>query len=160
MKKKFDAIVVGAGLAGLVAAYQLARPRLAAPWPLVVVGPSGWGEHGGLDAEGVVLAGQVEPAVLAGLYARCRCLAYVPLAEGFGLPVVEAMRDGGVPIEMVDLDADRAEECYDRKLMVVRTDQHVAWRGDAIPDQPEKLVDVLTGRTRAPTADVEQRGRA
>jgi len=75
-------------------------------------------------------------------------------------PFVEAMRDGGVPIEMVDLDADRAEECYDRKLMVVRTDQHVAWRGDAIPDQPEKLVDVLTGRTRAPTADVEQRGRA
>ena len=75
-------------------------------------------------------------------------------------PFVQAMRDGGVPTEIVDIDADRAGECYDRKLMVVRTDQHVAWRGDAIPDQPEKLVDLLTGRTRAPIDNVEQRGQA
>jgi alpha-1,3-rhamnosyl/mannosyltransferase len=33
----------------------------------------------------------VSDPVLAGLYARARCLAYVPLVEGWGLPAVEAM---------------------------------------------------------------------
>lgn len=74
----------------LVAAYRTARPRLPEPWPLVVVGPSGWGED--LAPEpGVVLAGTVPAAVLAGLYGRARLVAYVPLMEGFGLPAVEAM---------------------------------------------------------------------
>lgn len=75
-------------------------------------------------------------------------------------PFVKAMRDAGVPIEIVDIDADGAGECYERKLMVVRTDQHVAWRGDAIPDQPGKLVNLLTGRAPAPIAKVEQQARA
>jgi glycosyltransferase involved in cell wall biosynthesis len=74
----------------LLAAYRAARARLPEPWPLVVVGPSGWGEE--LPPEpGVILAGTVPPAVLAGLYGRARLVAYVPLMEGFGLPAVEAM---------------------------------------------------------------------
>jgi len=82
-------------LARLVEAYRLARPRLAEPWPLIVVGPSGWGDELDLaGTEGVILAGRVSPGVLAQLYRGCRCLAYVPLLEGFGLPVVEAMRFG------------------------------------------------------------------
>jgi alpha-1,3-rhamnosyl/mannosyltransferase len=32
--------------------------------------------------------------VLSGLYAGARCVAYVPLLEGWGLPVVEAMATG------------------------------------------------------------------
>ena len=74
----------------LLAAYRDARPRLPEPWPLVVVGPAGWGEE--LAPEpGVVLAGMVPAPVLAGLYGRARLVAYVPLLEGFGLPAVEAM---------------------------------------------------------------------
>jgi 2-polyprenyl-6-methoxyphenol hydroxylase-like FAD-dependent oxidoreductase len=61
-------------------------------------------------------------------------------------PLVEAMRDGGVPIEVVDVDTNGSHTPYDRKLIIVRTDQHVAWRGDAIPEQPERLVGILTGR--------------
>jgi len=77
-------------LRGLLAAYRGARPRLPEPWPLVVVGPAGWGEA--LEPEaGVVLAGMVPAPVLAGLYGRARLVAYVPLLEGFGLPAVEAM---------------------------------------------------------------------
>ena len=77
-------------LGRLVAAYRAARPRLPEPWPLVVVGPSGWGEELAPEA-GVVLAGTVTGPVLAGLYGRARLVAYVPLLEGFGLPAVEAM---------------------------------------------------------------------
>jgi len=36
----------------------------------------------------------VEAATLSALYGRARLLAYVPLEEGFGLPVVEAMSQG------------------------------------------------------------------
>jgi glycosyltransferase involved in cell wall biosynthesis len=77
-------------LARLLAAYGAARPRLPEPWPLVVVGPAGWGEALPPEA-GVVLAGMVPAAVLAALYGRARLVAYVPLLEGFGLPAVEAM---------------------------------------------------------------------
>jgi glycosyltransferase involved in cell wall biosynthesis len=77
-------------LPGLVQAFLRARPSLPEPWPLVVVGPQGWGE-GLTPTPGVVLAGPVPAPVLAGLYAGARCSAYVPLYEGFGLPAVESM---------------------------------------------------------------------
>ena len=82
----------------LVQAYALTRPRLPEPWPLVVVGPSGWGSSGSTPgprpADGVVFAGAVDGGVLAAIYGGARCCAYVPIVEGFGLPVVEAMAQG------------------------------------------------------------------
>ncbi len=83
-------------LGRLVQAYAQARPRLPEPWPLVIVGPTGWGPSArNLDmAPGVVFAGPVDGAVLAAIYAGARCCAYVPIVEGFGLPVVEAMAAG------------------------------------------------------------------
>ena len=102
----------------LVDAYSRARGRLDEPWPLLVVGPMGWGPRASNLPEGVVLAGRVPDPVLQALYERCRCLAYVPLLEGFGLPVVEAMRAGapvvaspvpsarGAALEVDPLDVD------------------------------------------------------
>ncbi|MGH9083065.1 MAG: glycosyltransferase, partial [Acidimicrobiales bacterium] len=87
-------------LARLVAAYAAARGSLPEPWPLVVVGPSGWGASGLADAgvpDGVAAAGPVADGVLAALYAGARAFAYVPLTEGFGFPPVEAMV-AGVPV--------------------------------------------------------------
>jgi glycosyltransferase involved in cell wall biosynthesis len=81
-------------LARLIAAYAEARPSFPEPWPLVVVGPDGWGDSGVGDVDGVVAAGGVDDAVLAGLYATARALAYVPLSEGYGLPPLEAMTAG------------------------------------------------------------------
>ncbi len=83
-------------LGRLFAAYALAA-RQVGPMPLVVVGPVGWGDPAEVPPKGVVFAGPVVGSVLAGLYARARLLAYVPLVEGFGLPVVEGMR-AGLPV--------------------------------------------------------------
>jgi glycosyltransferase involved in cell wall biosynthesis len=80
-------------LARLAAAYALARPRLPEPWPLVVAGPAGWGPDLP-PAAGVVLAGNVTGGALTALYRRARVVAYVPLREGWGLPVAEAMACG------------------------------------------------------------------
>jgi glycosyltransferase involved in cell wall biosynthesis len=79
--------------ARLIEAYGRIRRSLPEPWPLVMVGPSGWGERV-LPATGVVLAGLVSPPELSALYAMSRLLAYVPIIEGFGLPPVEAMAFG------------------------------------------------------------------
>lgn len=81
-------------LARLVAAYAAARRRLPEPWPLVVVGPTGWGAEVAPAGPGVVPAGPVNPGVLSALYGRARAMAYVPLHEGFGLPPLEAMSVG------------------------------------------------------------------
>jgi alpha-1,3-rhamnosyl/mannosyltransferase len=77
----------------LIEAYGRVRRSLPAPWPLVMVGPTGWGERVP-KAPGVVLAGLVSARELSAFYATARLLAYVPLIEGFGLPPVEAMRFG------------------------------------------------------------------
>jgi glycosyltransferase involved in cell wall biosynthesis len=81
----------------LALAYSQVRPTLPAPWPLVIVGPTGWGHEPAKPAaetEGVVFTGAVSDPLLAGLYRRARAFAYVPLTEGYGLPPLEAMRSG------------------------------------------------------------------
>jgi glycosyltransferase involved in cell wall biosynthesis len=79
----------------LVQAYAVVRSALPSPWPLVVVGPAGWGGKQSRPAgAGVVFTGRVSDAALAGLYASARAFAYVPLTEGYGLPPLEAMRMG------------------------------------------------------------------
>lgn len=77
----------------MLEAYRTAREHLPDEWRLVLVGPVGWGQ--GLTAPpGVVLTRALDGATLSALYRRARLLVYVPLAEGFGLPPLEAMREG------------------------------------------------------------------
>ena len=79
----------------LIAAYAVVRPSLPEPWPLLLVGPTGWrSDLFPIDPVGVRRLGEVDQRVLAGLYSRARLFAYVSLVEGFGFPPLEAMRSG------------------------------------------------------------------
>ena len=80
----------------LVQAFRQMHGSLPGPWPLVIVGPTGWGPEPTptQEADHVVFTGGTSDAVLAALYRRARAFVYVPLTEGYGLPPLEAMRLG------------------------------------------------------------------
>ncbi|MBT5266620.1 MAG: FAD-dependent oxidoreductase [Rhodospirillaceae bacterium] len=60
-------------------------------------------------------------------------------------PLVKAAEAKGVPLTVLDLDESEAGGLYARKLTLSRPDQHVAWRGDASPEDPEALVALIRG---------------
>lgn len=80
-----------------VAAVAAAHARSGTALPLVVAGPDGWGADRiapMLDRPGIVrLAYRTRPELLA-LIRQARALLMPSLAEGFGLPVAEAMTLG------------------------------------------------------------------
>ena len=75
----------------LIAAHSRARSSGAPLGPLVLVGPGGWGE---VDSADATVLGLVSRANLKGLYRDATVFAYVPRAEGWGLPPVEALYAG------------------------------------------------------------------
>jgi hypothetical protein len=46
---------------------------------------------------------------------------------------------------VVDLAHDGAAELYERRLVLVRPDGHVAWRGDGDPPDPARVIDTVRG---------------
>jgi len=51
-----------------------------------------------------------------------------------------------VPLTVLRLNDINVARVYERKLLLVRPDQHVAWRGDALDADAERLLRVVTGR--------------
>lgn len=58
--------------------------------------------------------------------------------------LLAAAKKLGVPIAVLDLENPDAA-LYQHKLVLARPDQHVAWRGDALPAQPETLIKLISG---------------
>lgn len=78
---------------------------------------------------------------------------YDRLGEGFTLirtdrsadvsGLVDAASEKGVPLALLDLD-DAPRDLYRHRLVLVRPDQHIAWRGDTAAD-PERVIDTVRG---------------
>jgi hypothetical protein len=58
--------------------------------------------------------------------------------------LVASAQKRGVPFAVLDVVSNEAA-IYDRKLVLSRPDQHVAWRGDAEPADPMALIDLVRG---------------
>jgi 2-polyprenyl-6-methoxyphenol hydroxylase-like FAD-dependent oxidoreductase len=70
-------------------------------------------------------------------------LRFDPAVETGGLVAAAAQR--GVPMLVLDVDANEAAALYPRKLVLSRPDFHVAWRGDELPDDSMGLIDRVRG---------------
>ena len=51
----------------------------------------------------------------------------------------------GVPITHTAIDDRRIADLYERKLVIVRPDGHVAWRGDKPPREASAIIDSMRG---------------
>ncbi|MFJ5552958.1 FAD-dependent monooxygenase [Streptomyces sp. NPDC093225] len=71
-------------------------------------------------------------------------LSLCPVHSGTAA-VEAAARAAGVPLSVVRVDDGAARELYGRDLVLVRPDQHIAWRGNRAPRDPEGLVAKVTG---------------
>ncbi|MBN8944786.1 MAG: FAD-dependent oxidoreductase [Rhizobiales bacterium] len=69
-----------------------------------------------------------------------------PAADIDGL--VQAAAARALPLRLIDLDPRDLPEAEGHKLILSRPDQHVAWRGEAMPADPLALIDRVRGAAR------------
>ena len=66
-----------------------------------------------------------------------------------GAPDVTTMRDAAaardLPLKIEDIDSAEAAAIYERRLVLVRPDGHVAWRGNECPADAGALIDQVRG---------------
>ena len=59
--------------------------------------------------------------------------------------LMAAVHTRDMPMTFTAIDHDAAARLYGRKLVLVRPDGHVAWRGDRAPDHPLVVIDCIRG---------------
>ena len=76
-------------------------------------------------------------------------------------PLLSAAARRGVPMTLRDVVARPLDlAVYAEALVLSRPDGHIAWRGARVPDDPDGLIDRITGRSRAAGADRSAAARA
>jgi 2-polyprenyl-6-methoxyphenol hydroxylase-like FAD-dependent oxidoreductase len=60
-------------------------------------------------------------------------------------PLIAAARLRGVPLTLVNIDDAHVARIYERPLVLVRPDHHVAWRGDGAPADALAVIDRVRG---------------
>ena len=60
-------------------------------------------------------------------------------------PLIQAAKARGLPLNVLDLKSSQAAGLYRHAFVLSRPDQHVAWRGDCIPQDPLALIDLVRG---------------
>jgi glycosyltransferase involved in cell wall biosynthesis len=115
----------------LIEAHAEALANGAELGPLVLVGPPGWG---GVDSATATVLGSVDRVVLQGLYRDATVVAYVALAEGWGLPPVEALRAG-------------------TRVVVSTTTPSTSHNPEVVPVDPLDVLSIAQGLVRAAALD-------
>jgi hypothetical protein len=60
-------------------------------------------------------------------------------------PLTGAAQQRGIPVQVIDVTPETAGPAYRQRLVLVRPDQHVAWRGKELPARPDDLLALITG---------------
>jgi hypothetical protein len=64
-------------------------------------------------------------------------------------PFERSFAERGVPLSTIGIGDPAIRSLYERALVLVRPDGHVAWRGDVVPDDPLEVVDRIRGAASA-----------
>jgi hypothetical protein len=64
------------------------------------------------------------------------------------LSLASASAKRKIPLKVLALANARLRQRYEARFALIRPDQHVAWRGDAIPDDCDALLARVTGAKR------------
>ena len=59
--------------------------------------------------------------------------------------IADSAQRVGLPMEVVNIDEPKVREIYERDLVLVRPDGHVAWRGNVAPGNPSEIIDRIRG---------------
>jgi hypothetical protein len=65
--------------------------------------------------------------------------------DALDAPLRLAAEQRRVPLTVVDLGLVEARELYESSLVLIRPDQHVAWRGERLPDDCDRLLQTVCG---------------
>jgi 2-polyprenyl-6-methoxyphenol hydroxylase-like FAD-dependent oxidoreductase len=102
--------------------------------------PHAWLDGGPPPSAGVRLAGGRSTLDLFG-----NGFALLAFGEIETAPLQVAAQDRGVPLCLTRIDDAEIARLYGAKLVLVRPDGHLAWRGDTVPRDSTALVDRLRG---------------
>ena len=78
-------------------------------------------------------------------FGRGFSLLRLPGCKADTRPLEKAAAGRRVPLTTVEIALPEAWDLYRKGLALVRPDQHVAWRGDALPDDCDALIAKVTG---------------
>lgn len=59
--------------------------------------------------------------------------------------LTHAAAEAGLPLKLLEIEADDVPGAYRHRLVLSRPDGHVAWRGDQPPAEPRRLIDKMRG---------------
>ena len=79
------------------------------------------------------------------LFGKCFVLLAFNKSGSDGLKLVNAARSRSMPIDLIEVDDAEISAFYERRLVLVRPDGHIAWRGDTAPDDPTAVIDKVRG---------------
>ena len=89
------------------------------------------------------------------IYDRLSIEAHTLLVLGNANPQVDtlqaAFRAIGAPLEVLRIADPQIRRVYERDLLLLRPDRHVAWRGNRLPRKPQALALRVTGQTAGQT---------
>jgi 2-polyprenyl-6-methoxyphenol hydroxylase-like FAD-dependent oxidoreductase len=79
------------------------------------------------------------------LYGRGFVLLRLGADAPLGETLVRSAAAAAVPLEVVQIDTPEVLKAYQRRLVLVRPDGHVAWRADTEPADARALIDCVRG---------------
>jgi hypothetical protein len=84
---------------------------------------------------------------------NCRAI-FDLLGKGFTLlrftdvdvaPIVDGAAERAMPLDVVDVRDAHARRLYQRDLVLICPDQHVAWRSNTVASEPLAMIDRIRG---------------